>query len=162
MIDQRIGKAKPSGQQIEKTTLCTGVGIDRKPRSSEHLHLLHLGYSGSDNGIHVDRLVELGVKKCHGIVAKARQFELVMNPGTLGIINMTVGARAAAIITRTSESAKSASTAAGSAEKSDSAGGAIRSGSALCGLNRSLACLVVLPGLVTEPGYCRHATNLER
>jgi hypothetical protein len=161
MIDQRVGQAKPSGQQIKKPRSARVSGSIAS-RAAVNISTFCTSVDrGGDNGIHVDRLDSSASRNAMASCPRPDSVELVMNPGTLGIIDMAVGARRSDHHPHQRQREIAVD------------GLRVRQRSqtrrrceqlrlcACAAFHRRLSGLVVFPGLVAETGNCRHATNLE-
>ncbi len=90
MIDQRIRKAKTTGQHIEITALRTGVRINRQTGSSIKLDLLFFGLCCSDQRININRISQFFLEEGFSLIVETRNLHLLHDMCAFSVIDMAI------------------------------------------------------------------------
>ena len=163
VVDQRVGKLQPAGQQIEIAALGPRIRVDRQPRSGVKFDLLRFGLGRRDQRVEIERRVQFLASGTFRHRRRCRRGASLSPIFVRSSSSIWPSAFAAAIMARTSASVNSASPCGACAGwKPVSAGGGSSSGSPRPLSRRLLALLVVLVGLVGQAADCRETAELHR
>src|SRR5262245_22690832 len=91
MIDQRIGQAEASGEEIEIAALRPAVRLDGDAGGGIELDLLALGLGRADDAVEIDGIGEFMLQEGFGIGPQAGEPDLAEDRLALGIVDMAVG-----------------------------------------------------------------------